>query len=65
MFFVVDRIEEDNIVVEMLDRRTVNIPKAMIPEAKEGDVLTIAIDYEETERRRKEAQDIANDVFED
>ena len=43
MRLTVDRIEEDYIVAEMPDLTTVNIPRALAPDAKEGDVIRLSL----------------------
>ncbi|KGN03195.1 pyruvate kinase [Clostridium novyi A str. 4570] len=70
MFGTIDRFEEEFAVVEFDDRKVVNILKDKLPkEAKEGDVLNfhqemITIDYKETEKRRKEIEELTKDLFE-
>ncbi len=47
--------------------RTFDLPKNLLPkEAKEGDVLKISIevDREETEKRRKRIKNLMNELFE-
>ena len=43
MRLIVDRIEEDFIVAEMPDLTTVNIPRVLAPDAKEGDVIRLSV----------------------
>ena len=43
MRLTVDRIEEDYIVAEMPDLTTVNIPRVLVPDAKEGDVIRLSL----------------------
>lgn len=68
---IIDRFEEQFAVVELDNRKMININKSSLPkEAKEGDVLNIekdviTIDYEETERRRKEIEELTKDLFEE
>ncbi|KEH89960.1 DUF3006 domain-containing protein [Clostridium novyi] len=70
MFGTIDRFEEEFAVVEFDDRKVVNILKDKLPkEAKEGDVLKfhhdiITIDYKETEKRKREIEDLTKDLFE-
>jgi len=70
MFGTIDRFEEEFAVVEFDDRKVVNILKDKLPkEAKEGDVLKfdhemITIDYKETEKRRREIEELTKDLFE-
>ena len=59
MIFTVDRIEEDVVVLETEDEKTVTVAKGQLPAVKAGDVLHFAagvytVNTEETERRRAE-----------
>ena len=66
----IDRFEEEFAVVELESGKMKNIKRSLIPkDAKEGDVLNIegdviTIDYEETEKRRKEIEEMTKDLFE-
>ncbi|MEQ6360494.1 DUF3006 domain-containing protein [Thermoanaerobacter thermohydrosulfuricus] len=64
---IIDRFEGNWAVIEY-GSRTFNFPKELLPkEAKEGDVLKfdVIIDMEETEKRKKAAEDLAEDLFVD
>lgn len=52
MRVIVDRIEGDMLAVELEDMTTVDIPRAVAPDAVEGDVLDITVNNSETEARR-------------
>ncbi len=65
MKVIIDRFEGDYAVVELDVGKCVNIPKILIPDAKEGDVIKIIIDRETTEERKKQIQELVNNVFED
>lgn len=65
MKVIIDRFEGDYAVVELEVGKCVNIPKILIPDAKEGDVIKIIIDRETTEERKKQIQELVNNVFED
>ena len=41
------------------------IPKVLIPDASEGDVIKIEVEEKETEKRKKHIRDLMNSVFED
>ncbi|MBO4553728.1 DUF3006 domain-containing protein [bacterium] len=43
MRLIVDRIEENFIVAEMPDQSMVNIPRILVPDAKEGDVIRLSL----------------------
>ena len=69
MQVIIDRFEGNYAVCEKKDRTMINIEKIKIPQtAKEGDVLNINKDdiricIEETERRRKEIEEMAKNLF--
>ncbi|WP_454054011.1 DUF3006 domain-containing protein [Clostridium sp. Marseille-Q7071] len=71
MKFIIDRFEEEFAVCENEKRIMVNISRDKIPkEAKEGDVLIIEeeniyIDVEETEKLKKEIEELAKDLWEE
>ncbi|GHU51510.1 hypothetical protein AGMMS49975_05140 [Clostridia bacterium] len=51
MNITIDRFEGNFAAVELPNRRIVNIPAEILPkEAKEGDVISILINKEETEK---------------
>ena len=59
MKVIIDRFEERFAIVELEDRSIIDISRQLSPHgAKEGDVIEIRIDREETERRRKKARDL-------
>ena len=58
MKFTIERIEASYAVIELEDRRLIHLPLEIIPpQAREGDILQIAILTEETLSRRKEMED--------
>jgi len=68
MIGIIDRFEGNYAVVELEDREIVNIPRIRIPsDAEEGMVLdideTITINYKETEKRKKEIEDLTQDLW--
>ncbi len=66
MKVIIDRFEEDYAVVELEEGVFVNIPKALLPNmVEEGDVLTIEIDEEETERRRNRVEEMRGHLLEE
>lgn len=65
MKVIIDRFEGDYAVVEIEVGKCVNIPKILIPNAKEGDIIKIEIDNKETLERKKHIQELMNNVFED
>lgn len=65
MQITVDHIEDDYLVVELEDLTTIDIPRALIPNAKEGDVVDIIINEEATNERRKEVHKLMDELFTD
>jgi ribosome recycling factor len=64
MKVIVDRFEGDYAVVEIAIGKCVNIPRVLVPDAKEGDIIKIEIEKNETEKRKKYIKDLMNNVFE-
>lgn len=65
MKVIIDRFEGDYAVVEVELGVFVNIPKILLPNASEGDVIKIEIDKEDTESRRQKIENLMGKVFED
>lgn len=65
MKVVIDRFEGEYAVVEIEIGKTVNIPKVLVPNAKEGDIVNIEVDKNETTKRKKHINKLMNKVFED
>ncbi len=65
MKVIIDRFEGDYAVVELPDMSTVDMPIQLVPEgAKEGDVLIIEIDIEETKKREEQIKKLMDDLWE-
>lgn len=69
--FIIDRFEEEFAVCENEKGIMVNVSRNKLPkEAKEGDVLIIEnentyINVEETEKLRKEIEELTKDIWEE
>ena len=63
MKVVLDRFEGDYGIVELPDKSFVEIPKVLISNAKEGDIITIDIDNEESDKQKKEIEALMNELF--
>lgn len=69
MKVVIDRFEGDYAVCEKENREMIDIKRDQIPkEAKENDVLDIqgdkiAVDVEETEKRKREIEELTKDLW--
>lgn len=65
MKFIIDKIEENFTIVELEDKNMINMPIELLPSgAKEGDVLSIVIDKNETEARRRRIEKLMDDLWE-
>ncbi|CDF12343.1 putative uncharacterized protein [Mycoplasma sp. CAG:776] len=65
MKVIIDRFEGEYAVVELEVGKFVNMPKELVPDAHEGDVINIFIDEKETKRRKEHISELMNDLFED
>lgn len=66
MKFIIDRFEEEYVLVELDNKSIISLPKILLPsEAKEGDILEIIIDKKLTESRRNEIQKLSNELWDD
>lgn len=64
MRLIIDRFEEEFVVIELENKEMVNVPRSIFPiEAKEGDIIKIIIDEEETEIRRLRIQEKFNSLL--
>ena len=63
--FIIDRFEEDWVVLEF-DRKTFQLPRQLVPpEAREGDVILIkvSVDVDATSKLKEEIDILANRLF--
>ena len=65
MKVIIDRFEGDYAVVEIEVGKCVNLPKVLVPNSKEGDVINIEIDTIETNNRKNKINDLMKNLFED
>lgn len=65
MKVIIDRFENDYAVVEIELGKFVDMPKILLPSAKEGDVINIEIDKKETDKRKKNIKKLMDNVFKD
>lgn len=65
MTLIIDRFEEDKVIIEVNGKDMIVLPKKMLPiEAKEGDLLKLVIDQEATDTRKKKIEELANKLWE-
>lgn len=65
MKVIIDRFEEDYAIVETENKEMIEMHISLIPGAKEGDVININIDVEETEKRNEYIRDLMEGLWED
>lgn len=63
MKVILDRFEGEYGIVELEDMTFVEIPRVLLDNAKEGDVISISVDIEETKRQKKEIESLMDDLF--
>lgn len=63
MTFTIDRIEENYLIVELENGKIINLPKELIPNAKENDIYTIALNKDEMKKRKNTINNLINDLF--
>ena len=65
MKLILDRSEEDTAIVELESGELLSLPYALLRplQAKEGDVLQLSIDQEQTAQRRERAAALLKDIF--
>ena len=59
MKVIIDRFEGDYAIVELDEGKILELPKELIPEAEEGDVINIEILKEETNKRKEQIKNKA------
>lgn len=63
MELVIDRFEGDYAILELSLGKFVEIPRELVPDAKEGDIVKIIVDKDSTKRRKKEISDLVDNLF--
>lgn len=65
MRLIIDRFEGDFAIVELENKDIVDMPKVLIPEeAKEGDVIDITVNKEETKDKKENIEKLCEDLWE-
>lgn len=66
MKFIIDRFEGEFAIVELENKKMIDMPIILLPpDAKEGDIINISIDQIETENKRKRIQDKFDSLISD
>lgn len=63
MRVVIDRFEGNYAVVELDDLSIVNVPKSLFKGAKEGDIIDIIINKEESDKRKGSINKLIDNLF--
>lgn len=63
MTFTIDRIEENYLIVELENGKIINLPKELIPNAKENDIYAITLNRDEMKKRKNNINNLINDLF--
>lgn len=68
--FIIDRIEGDFLIIEGEAQQSgtpifFQMPHCLLPDAKEGDCLTVSVNQEETQKREKKIGDLMDALFTD
>lgn len=65
MKITIDRFEGDYAIVELEDMTIVDMPRQLMPKgAKEGDILSIEIDANETKARKERIAKLMDNLWE-
>lgn len=64
MQIIIDRFEGEYAVAELPDGKMINVPKILLPDAKEGDVVEITVDKNKTKEIKKEISELVESVWE-
>ena len=65
MEVIVDRVENGVLILELEDGTLASLPQKLIPTAKEGDVITFAVDKDKTQNRKKKMAERVNRLWKD
>ncbi len=65
MKVIIDRFEGDFAVVELPDGEIVDLPCALFADAKEGDIISITVDADETAKRRERIAQLQESIWAD
>ena len=63
MEVIVDRIEGDYLVLELENKKHINVLKELVPNAVEGDIIDININYQKRVEREDKIEKLKNNLF--
>lgn len=64
MQVIIDRFEGDYAVVETENGIFANLPKILVPNTVEGDVIEISVNKDETQKRCQNIKNLMDNLFE-
>lgn len=65
MNITIDRFEGEFAVAETKNGEIYNIPRALVPDAAEGDVVEISVNKAQTKKQLDEVQELVDELFKD
>ena len=63
MQIIIDRFEEENAVLVLENKENVIVPRVLVEVFSEGDVLSLEKDIEQTQKRKKRADEALRTLF--
>ncbi len=64
MNFTIDRFEGNYAIVELENRKMLNVPREILPvNAKEGDIISLSIDGKSTKERKDNISKLMEDLW--
>ncbi len=64
MYVTIDRFEENKAVLELENQEFITVPRVLVDDFSEGDVLFIQKDCQKTKERKDEAEGLLSSLFE-
>ena len=64
MKVIIDRFEGEFAVAEMSDGKMINVPKILLSDAEEGDIIEITVNKNETQKLKAEVSELIESVWE-
>lgn len=65
MRVIIDRFEGDFAKVELDEGVFYDMPRALVPDSKEGDVIDIIVNHEKAEKQKLEVEKLIDELFVD
>lgn len=63
MEVIIDRFEGEYAIVEIDKDKFESLPKVLVPNAKEGDVVKILVDHDTTKKRKEHISNLMDNLF--